>query len=279
MHVRCSLTLVPALLLAVGLTGCGTVDQGDLRAAGTPAGTAADTSTDTSDHPAAAAATADHSPADVVSWPQDVTDPQDGGSYVVVYLGPDPDAGEAVERYGYHASVTTASCLQGIEGAWHLSSILPVTHLVFADRAAADQFVSSYESAEPDAFAAAVPVTGYCHDEGDPQDQEVTLPASVEEPVQGGSYGLVVLAAGRPAALRASQREIREVTHFGDAAYVGEVGCYQGAAEALGLADGTLVSAMMFDDLATAQEFVDTYGYYVDTPVVGVAAVTAYCLD
>lgn len=286
MRVPRSLTVVPALLLAVGLTGCDDADTDALRPAGTAADTAAGTAAapagDTSGNVPSGAATADHSPADVVSWPPDVTDPEQGGRYVAIYLGADEDAAEALAPHGYTVVEAEASCLQGMEAAEHLPAYLPVPHLLFADPAGADAFLEAYETTDPSAIASSVPVRTYCLDDAAPdaapdEDQAApSLPASVTTPVQGGSYGLVVLAAGDEDALAASQDE---AARLGDAAYVGEVGCYRGAGEALGLADGTLVSGMLFDDVATAQEFADAYDSSVDTPAVGVAAVTAYCLD
>jgi hypothetical protein len=281
MRVHRSLILVPALLLTVGLTGCGAVEEGALRA-----GDAGGAAGDPSGHPAGGAATADHSPADVAPWPQDVDDPQLGGHYVAIYLGGDQDAPEVLARHGYTVVEAEASCLQGMEAAEHLPAYLSVPHLLFADQAGADAFLEAYQTTDPGVVASSVPVTTYCLDDaaydedrdaGVDEDQAgPPLPGSVQQPVQGGSYGLVVLTAGDQSALDASQDEIRRL---GDTAYVGEVGCYQGAAEALGLADGTLVSSLLFDDVATAQQFDAAYGSYVDTPTVGVAAVTAYCLD
>ncbi|WP_421742793.1 hypothetical protein [Cellulomonas sp.] len=86
-----------------------------------------------------------------------------------------------------------------------------------------------------------------------------------------GAYVAVVDSFESPAALAAKAR----ITELGYESSGGEIGCDQGAAEALGLPEGSLVVATYLATQADALLFVEMYG----PGALGVAEVTLFCLD
>lgn len=111
----------------------------------------------------------------------------------------------------------------------------------------------------------------------DPGATDADFPEAVDAPQQGGTYGVVVLADGSDAELAAAQEAVAE---HGFTAYTAEIGCLDGAGPALDIADGTLVSYLVFADVDAAQDFASVYTYLDDdagTP--GVAEARTYCMD
>ena len=95
--------------------------------------------------------------------------------------------------------------------------------------------------------------------------------------MHGGSYWAVFLDVSR-AGDTAGEQEAREaLAAAGYRGSGGDVGCAQGASEALGLDPAIAYTGVWveFATAAEAQRFVDLY----EPGVVGTARVTAYCLD
>jgi hypothetical protein len=110
----------------------------------------------------------------------------------------------------------------------------------------------------------------------EPTPPDTVWVADVTEPVQGGDYVAVVLATGGRRLLDASTRS---VAAYGYAAGTADVGCLDGAAEALDLRGGSVVSYLLFGDDRDARRFGDAYVAAEDGLMVGRARVTTYCLD
>ncbi len=108
------------------------------------------------------------------------------------------------------------------------------------------------------------------------QEPRTGFPRDVGSPEQGGDYVAAVLAAGSAGELGASQAA---VATYGYTAGVSDVGCLQGAAGGLGLPTDALVSSLFFADDQAATQFVHAYARTGGGPLLGTAAVTAYCLD
>jgi hypothetical protein len=94
---------------------------------------------------------------------------------------------------------------------------------------------------------------------------------------QGGRYYAVFIAVARDAndpRLSDAQRRAKELGYEGG---IGEIGCTGGAREQLNLPkDGTYTAySVFFDSQERAKRFAAAYG----EPVVGVALITAGCLD
>jgi hypothetical protein len=104
----------------------------------------------------------------------------------------------------------------------------------------------------------------------------ITFPQDVTAPEQGGQYVVVVLATGTQDDIDAS---LASVSTYGYSAGISDAACLAGAAERLDLADDALVSSLLFADKRAARQFADAYIEAEDGPMVGRAAITAYCLD
>lgn len=111
------------------------------------------------------------------------------------------------------------------------------------------------------------------------------LAPDVEVPQYGVTYGAVVIAASG-SAYGSSDAESADLDaadaraeQLGYTAYTAEVGCVPGTAEAFDLADGTLISHLLFADLTDARQFADAYTERTGADVVGVTTVEAACLD
>lgn len=163
--------VVPLLLGAVALTGCGS----DGSAAGddpAPAASSRTTSTPPSAEPSVVPS-ADPTVEDVAAtptFPADVTAPVQGGHYVAVVLAvgeqADLDAAAAsVAEYGYDAVVSDAGCIDGIAERLDLDDPTAlVSSLLFEDARTARQFANAYIAAEDGLMVGRGPVTTYCLD-------------------------------------------------------------------------------------------------------------------
>ena len=105
-----------------------------------------------------------------------------------------------------------------------------------------------------------------------------TFPPEAEAE-QGGRYWAVFLSVERGSDATGPEisEALRAAEEVGYEAGAGDLGCTQGAAEALGL-DPALPYvgvSIFFASAELAQQFVDAY----EPGVVGTAEVTAYCLD
>ncbi len=104
-----------------------------------------------------------------------------------------------------------------------------------------------------------------------------TFPPEVV-PEQGGTYVAVVLTSTRSEDGTAeAEAAVARVAEDGYAGGFGDVGCFEGAREGLGLpAEGDyLISYVTFADGAAAEQFVDAY----EPGVVGTVTVKTFCLD
>ena len=116
----------------------------------------------------------------------------------------------------------------------------------------------------------------------DAADHVKSLAADVQHSLTGvGTATAEAITAGAREAqstlLAASQEAVAE---HGFTAYTAEIGCLDGAGPALDIADGTLVSYLVFADVDAAQDFASVYTYLDDdaeTP--GVAEARTYCMD
>ena len=107
-------------------------------------------------------------------------------------------------------------------------------------------------------------------------DEPAAWPAEATA-VQGGTYWAVFLDvswAGDTAGEQEARAALSEAGYLGSS---GDIGCAQGAAEALGLDPALSYTGVWveFPTAADAQRFVDLY----QPGVVGTARITAYCLD
>lgn len=111
-----------------------------------------------------------------------------------------------------------------------------------------------------------------------PSAQAPVFPAEAQVEHGDVVWGVYTLAAvdPSPAEVEAATAPLRAAGY--DRRFAGDLGCDQGAAEALGLDPGTSASgvAVYFDDVAAVEQFLRAY--YPER-VIGVARVTLYCLD
>lgn len=105
------------------------------------------------------------------------------------------------------------------------------------------------------------------------------FPAAVQ-PEHGGEYAGVFLAVARTPddrRLEKANDQARAAGYDDDVLGIGDIGCSEGAREALGLDpdEDYYAAALYFADMATAKQFVDAF----EPGVVGTAVVRTYCLD
>ena len=106
--------------------------------------------------------------------------------------------------------------------------------------------------------------------------KRIKFPQDVTAPEQGGQYVAVVLAMGSQDDIDAS---LASVSTYGYSAGISDAACLAGVADRLDLADDALVSSLLFADKRAARQFANAYIEAEDGPMVGRAAITAYCLD
>ncbi|CAN5396355.1 hypothetical protein BH09ACT12_BH09ACT12_31010 [soil metagenome] len=157
---RVLLPVIPALVFAISLAGCGADDTTALPPPATPSPTASATAS-------AAGVGAASSP--TVRFPEDVTTPVQGGDYVAVVLATgtqdDLQASLAsVADYGYSAGVSDVSCLQGVAERLDLPADALVSSLLFADKKTARRFADAYIEAEDGLMVGRAAVKTYCLD-------------------------------------------------------------------------------------------------------------------
>jgi len=106
--------------------------------------------------------------------------------------------------------------------------------------------------------------------------QGVGFPAAAA-PEHGGRVWAVFVAVARDPGDERLDQAVRDLAAVGYDAGVGELACYQGAAEALGLdpARTYLGVPVSFASAAEARQMVDAF----EPGVVGTAEVVTYCLD
>ena len=95
--------------------------------------------------------------------------------------------------------------------------------------------------------------------------------------VHGGTYWAVFLDVSRAGDTAGEQEALAALSEVGYQGGIGDIGCTEGAVEALGLDPtiGYTGVSVFFATAAEAQRFVDLY----QPGVVGTARITAYCLD
>lgn len=110
-----------------------------------------------------------------------------------------------------------------------------------------------------------------------PAQPTVDFPEDVDLPEHGGHYWAVVLS---PFDTRAEvEQSVEDVKVYGYDAAIGELGCIDGAAQAYDLPSNTIAASLLFATEAKALQFTDAYAQAEDGEQIGVAEVTAYCLD
>lgn len=151
MNRRILLPVVPAALLALGLTACGS-----------------DEPTSASDDTTPASSTT--TPADAPAFPDDVDLPEHGGHYWAVVLTPfdteaqvDQTVADA-RQYGYDAAIGELGCISGAAEAIGAESNDIAASLLFDTKADATQFTEAYAAAEGTDPLTVAKVTAYCLD-------------------------------------------------------------------------------------------------------------------
>lgn len=108
---------------------------------------------------------------------------------------------------------------------------------------------------------------------------EAALPPGVVSPTHGGTYWAVYPWIGAPGDREADDVSAQLLDDFGIEAFPGELGCDQGAAEALGRTDVEHAIGVYFGSEEDANAFARAFGALGDNSEPIVARVTTYCLD